>query len=133
MQVYNTNGASEILAELNINYWGGIAYKMNGGYTNIKAGALSGILGTFNSLKIDYDTTDKTVNVFFNDVQIGTDLGMNSNVTGAGDMTRVYVQAWSTNAASPVLIDDWSLTAVPEPATISLLAIGAASLLKRRK
>ncbi len=133
MQVYITNAATEIIAELNINYWGGIAYKRNGGYTNIKAGALSGILSTFNTLKIDYDTTAKTVNVFFNDVQIGTDLAMNSNVTGTGDGTRVYLQAWGASAGSPILVDDWSFTAVPEPATISLLAIGAAGLLKRRK
>lgn len=78
--------------------------------------------------RFDIDLTASTVSEYYNNQLLSTHAWHDGN--GLNELQALDLYA---NGADPVYYDDVSVTAVPEPATFTVLALGSLGLLRRRR
>ena len=82
------------------------------------------------------DSSWYTLPAMFNDLNWFNNTTQSYEMPSAAalsQVTEVGVIAWGTNGALPTFINIDNFTLVPEPATLSLLAIGGLAALRRRR
>lgn len=119
------------------NFIGGAILRSDGGIFNLATGALVGTantawLNTWIDFGVAYNFTTQTIDVSVNNSLVGTmnfaslqttmtDIDLNSRATSASAATGI------------VKYDNYNVQAVPEPASMTVLALGLAAIARRRK
>lgn len=105
---------------------------------NLSAGLYT--VSFLSALRSGVDAASCTFDVYWNDNWVGsyapasTAMSMDSvNVSALNGMNKLSFVGTGWNDSYGALVDDVNIEAVPEPATLTALALGAAAMLRRRK
>lgn len=94
----------------------------------IVSGAFS--LDAWQTVEIQADYSTQTFDIYLNDVAVGSDLGF---LADTHDLASVFFGGFnSPDATEYAYFDNLLITAVPEPASLALMGMGALLVLRRR-
>ncbi|MCE5339697.1 MAG: PEP-CTERM sorting domain-containing protein [Planctomycetaceae bacterium] len=130
-------GVGATYTRVYVGYWGGItAYSNNNPNAGISLCSGSLIQNqNWNTISVSYDLTAGTYDVMCNGTLIGDGLALYNtpDPTSTATILRARIDDWNgANANIHTYVDDWSLSTVPEPATICLLGLGLMIFRKSR-
>jgi hypothetical protein len=116
---------------------GGARLRSDGGIFNLQTGALIGTtdptrLNTWIDFALAFNFASQTIDVTVNNSLVGT-MNFNGLQTTMTDVDLTSGASSATLAAGTVKYDDYMVQAVPEPATMTALALGLAAIARRRK
>jgi PEP-CTERM motif len=146
--VYISNGGGDVeqgignqlYTRILVDYWFGIVSSWPGTTTwlttpkILEGGNADGMsVGMWHDLEIQLDLPNGTFDVSFNGNLVGDDIAMwyTGGAPVDGTILRVYLQSTKTGADG-TFIDDFSITAIPEPASMGLIGLVALGLLRKR-
>ncbi len=96
----------------------------------IRTGApVSFVRGAWSQIQVDFDLTADTVSQYYNGTLVASGPWRTTS-TSALNLAAVDLYSGSGNG---IYFDNLSLTQIPEPGTLSLLALGAVAALRRRR
>lgn len=108
----------------------GALYAWNG--SGSEPQLVSGLnLSDWQLLRMDINLDAGSYNVFLNDTQVGTDLAYYGSVDSIGSLQ--FKEYNNGQSSGGVYLDNISISVVPEPATLGLMAAAFATLAARRR
>lgn len=92
------------------------------------------VSGDYNLVSLQYNTASHKASVSLNGTPVdgfqNVQLSTGPTIDYAGFM---FYSQYDSSSATPAGIDDFQVSAVPEPTSVSLLAVGGLALLRRRR
>jgi hypothetical protein len=91
-------------------------------------------VGQWYKVNLLYDTVGQTMELRYDDESVGT-VPMANSLFGQDDITEFpFYEIFTLNTPDhTIYIDDFSITAIPEPSSLALLACAGAFVLRRRR